>query len=426
MLKIIMDKIVVLGGNQLKGSVKISGSKNAVLPTMAAALLAEGDHRIENVPVLRDVQTMSRLLGSIGADVKIEDHVLHINAQGCSSFEAPYDLVKTMRASIYVLSPLVSRFGYAKVSLPGGCAWGPRPVNLHIEGLRKLGAQIKIEKGYIVARAKKLQGTHITFDIPSVGATGNILMAAVLAKGTTVIENAAQEPEITFLTSFLQKMGAHIEGAGTGHLKIEGVESLRPASIVVIPDRIETGTFLVACHMTGGDVRLEGSNSSYLTAVIDKLRDSGALIEQVDQWIRIRSRGKIRPVDVSTAVYPGFPTDMQAQWMALMSIAQGSSVVTDSIFKDRFTHVAELQRLGAEITLDHNVAVIKGVEHLSGAHVMSTDLRASASLILAGLVARGRTDISRVYHIDRGYERIEEKFKALGAEIWRDQEELVI
>lgn len=426
MLKIIMDKIVVFGGNRLKGTVKISGSKNAVLPTMAAALLAEGDHRIENVPVLRDVQTMSRLLGSIGADVKIEDHLLQINTQGCSSFEAPYDLVKTMRASIYVLSPLVSRFGYAKVSLPGGCAWGPRPVNLHIEGLRKLGAQIKIEKGYIVARAKKLQGTHITFDIPSVGATGNILMAAVLARGTTVIENAAQEPEITFLTSFLQKMGANIEGAGTGHLKIEGVESLRPASIVVIPDRIETGTFLVACHMTGGDVHLEGSNPSYLTAVIDKLRDSGALIEQGDLWIRIRSKGKVRPVDVSTAVYPGFPTDMQAQWMALMSIAQGSSVVTDSIFKDRFTHVAELQRLGAEITLDHNVAVIKGVEHLSGAPVMSTDLRASASLILAGLVARGRTDISRVYHIDRGYERIEEKFKALGAEIWRDQEELVI
>ena len=426
MLKIIMDKIVVLGGNRLKGSVKISGSKNAVLPTMAAALLAEGDHRIENVPVLRDVQTMSRLLESIGADVKFKDHLLQMNTQGCSSFEAPYDLVKTMRASIYVLSPLVSRFGYAKVSLPGGCAWGPRPVNLHIEGLRKLGAQIKIEKGYIVARAKKLRGTHITFDIPSVGATGNILMAAVLARGTTVIENAAKEPEIKFLTSFLQKMGANIEGAGTGHLKIEGVESLRPASIVVIPDRIETGTFLVACHMTGGDVHLEGANSSYLTSVIDKLRDSGALIEQGDLWIRIRSKGKIRPVDVSTAVYPGFPTDMQAQWMALMSIAQGSSVVTDPIFKDRFTHVAELQRLGAEITLDQNVAVIKGVEHLSGAPVMSTDLRASASLILAGLVARGRTDISRIYHIDRGYERIEEKFKALGAEIWRDQEELVI
>jgi UDP-N-acetylglucosamine 1-carboxyvinyltransferase len=424
-MKILMDKLVVVGGKQLKGTVQIGGAKNAVLPIMSACLLADGDYEIENTPVLKDVKTMARLLQSIGVNAELNDHILKLDTKECANYEAPYDLVKTMRASIYVLGPLVSRFGYAKVSLPGGCAWGPRPVNLHIEGMKKLGAQIDIDQGYIIAKAKRLNGAQVSFDMPSVGATGNLLMAAVLARGTTTIRNAAQEPEITSLCHFLKKMGARIDGIGTEHLVIEGVDALHPADEKIIPDRIEAGTFLAACRMTGGDVRLEGANSEHMAVVLHKLRDSGATIEEGDDWIRIQSDGDILPVDVSTAVYPGFPTDMQAQWMALMSIARGSAVVTDTIFFDRFTHVAELQRLGADITLEHNMAVVKGVPHLSGAQVMSTDLRASASLILAGLAAHGRTDVSRVYHIDRGYEHIEEKFKKLGAEIWRDEEELV-
>ena len=420
-----MDKIVLFGGHRLKGTVRIGGAKNAVLPIMAGALLADGEYALDNIPMLRDVKTMSRLLQSIGAQVDLGDHAMKINTKDCARYEAPYDLVKTMRASIYVLGPLLSRFGYAKVSLPGGCAWGPRPINLHIEGLKKLGAKVEIEKGYVIARGKRLTGGRIAFDKPSVGATGNLLMASVLAKGTTVIRNAAKEPEIASLARFLRKMGAQIQGEGTDRLEIEGVDSLRPVSETIIPDRIETGTFLVAGCITGGDVRLEDVHPEHVSAVTQKLRDSGASVEEGDGWIRIRSDKTVIPVDASTAEYPGFPTDMQAQWMALMSIAKGSSVVTDSIFEDRFTHVAELRRLGADITLEHNTAVIKGVSHLSGAPVMSTDLRASASLILAGLVARGRTNVSRVYHIDRGYERIEEKLKALGAEIWREREELV-
>ncbi len=420
-----MEKLVVIGGNRLSGNVKISGAKNAVLPIMAATLLADGEFRIRNVPVLRDVRTMSRLLNYIGAEVTRNDHELHIDTKGCKSMVAPYDLVKTMRASIYVLGPLVSRFGYARVSLPGGCAWGPRPVDFHIENIKKMGADVRIESGYIVARAKKLSGAHILFDIPSVGATGNCLMAATLARGTTVIENAAKEPEITSLIEFLQSMGAKIDGKGTEHLEIEGVELLRPAEFTIIPDRIEAGTFLTAGCITGGNIRLEGANPTHLNTIIEKLRDAGAEIDYGKEWISIKSDGKIRPVNVTTAVYPGFPTDMQAQWMSLMSIADGSSIITDTIFHDRFTHVAELRRMGADITLDNNVAVIKGRPTLSGAPVMSTDLRASASLILAGLVAEGRTDISRVYHIDRGYERIEEKLSKLGAEIWRDEEELI-
>jgi len=421
----IMDKIVVVGGNSLKGTVQISGSKNAVLPMMAASLLASGRYQLDNIPVLRDVKTMSRLLECIGADVNIDNHSLFINTTGCRHFEAPYDLVKTMRASIYVLGPLLSRFGYGKVSIPGGCAWGPRPVNFHIENLRKLGAQIEFDGGYIIAKTKRLKGTHIGFDIPSVGATGNIVMAAVLAKGTTTIDNAAQEPEITSLCEFLRKMGARIDGIGTGHLEIQGVDNLHPADDTIIPDRIEAGTFMIATHSVGGNVRFEGVRPSHLVAIIHKLLDSGAKIEAGEDWIGVQSNGKIKSVDVSTAVYPGFPTDLQAQWMALMSVAKGNSIITDTIYFDRFNHVAELKRMGANIKLDQNVAIISGVDRLSGAHVMSTDLRASASLILAGLVAEGRSDISRVYHIDRGYEHIEHKLKGLGAEIWRDQEQLV-
>ncbi len=421
-----MDRIVVTGGKRLQGTVTISGAKNAVLPIMAATLLADGTYRVENVPVLKDVKTMASLLISIGSDVQFENHALSIKTESSHNFEAPYDLVKTMRASIYVLGPLVSRFGYGKVSLPGGCAWGPRPVNLHIEGLKKLGAEIEIENGYIVATTRRLKGAKITLDIPSVGATGNILMAAVLAKGTTLIENAAKEPEITSLALFLQKMGAKINGIGTEYLEIEGVKTLNAVDASVIPDRIESGTFLIAGHITGGDIRLEKTRPLFLSSIINKLRDTGAQIQEGPDWVHIKSNERIHPMDVTTAVYPGFPTDMQAQWMALMSIANGSSIITDNIFEDRFTHVAELRRMGADITLDHNIAIVKGVSHLSGAPVMSTDLRASASLILAGLIAKGKTHISRVYHIDRGYEKIEEKLKLLGAEIYRDQEKLVV
>jgi UDP-N-acetylglucosamine 1-carboxyvinyltransferase len=421
-----MDKLVIQGGHTLKGAVKISGSKNAVLPVMAATLLADGNYRIDNVPDLRDVTTMIKMLHSLGLEADLKANSLNIHSKSCTSFEAPYDLVKTMRASVYVLGPLVSRYGVAKVSLPGGCAWGPRPVNLHIDGLRKMGAEIDINEGYIHAQAKRLKGARISFDISSVGATGNILMAAVLAKGTTCIENAAREPEITALGYFLNKMGAKISGIGTGRIEIEGAESLKPASVTVIPDRIESGTFLIAGHMTGGHIRIQNAEPDHLTALIQKLESSGAKISVSNQEIELQSDGLIIPADVTTAVYPGFPTDMQAQWMAAMCIAEGSSIIRDDIYVDRFTHVAELQRLGADITLDHNIAIVKGKKNLSGAKVMSTDLRASASLILAGLAARGRTELSRIYHLDRGYENIEKKFQALGADIRREKEELVI
>lgn len=420
-----IEKIVIKGGNTLKGTVQNSGAKNAVLPVMASTLLADGEYRITNVPELKDVRTLSSLLQSIGSTVEFNNNSLLIKTNGYNNLEAPYDLVKTMRASIYVLGPMVARFGYAKVSLPGGCAWGPRPVDLHIKGLKQLGADIKIDKGYIIARAKKLKGARITFEIPSVGATGNLLMAAVLAQGTTIMENAAEEPEITSLVKSLRKMGARIKGQGTDHLEIEGVDSLKAADFRIIPDRIEAGTFLVAGHLTGGDIKLEDTEPEHLTAVLNKLRESGADIRQGEDWVHIQSRGKIAPVDIATAVYPGFPTDMQAQWMALMSLAKGTSVITENIFKDRFTHVAELKRLGADIEVTGNVAVVKPVKYLSGAPVMSTDLRASASLLLSGLVARGKTDVSRIYHIDRGYENIEKKFQNLGAEIWREREKHV-
>lgn len=420
-----MDKLVIQGGRKLNGSITVSGSKNAVLPMMAATILADGRYAFENVPRLRDVRTMSRLIEGIGLSARLDGIRLELENRGCSSHEAPYDLVKTMRASIYVLGPLLSRTGYAKVSMPGGCAWGPRPVNLHIEGLRRLGASIEIDQGYIVARAKKLHGARITFDKSSVGATGNLLLAAVLAEGRTLIENAAREPEITALCVFLNRMGARITKFGTGRIEIQGVERLNPADDRVIPDRIEAGTYLAAAHLTGGEVTVNQADPSHLTAVIDKLKESGATVEEGSDWIRLNSSGSIGPTHVTTSEYPGFPTDMQAQWLALMSLAKGSSIVTDTIFLDRFTHVAELQRLGADITLDHNVCVVKGVDHLSGAHVMSTDLRASASLVMAGLVARGRTDISRVYHLDRGYENLEIKLQSVGADIRRDQEKLV-
>ncbi len=420
-----MDKLVVNGGNPLKGTIQVSGSKNAVLPIMAGCLLADGKYTISNVPNLRDVRTMSHLLRIIGAKVDQNDGNLDVQTEDCSFFEAPYDLVKTMRASIYVLGPLLTRFGYARVSLPGGCAWGPRPINLHIEGLKKMGAEIHMEKGYVIAKADRLKGADIVFDVPSVGATGNLLLAAVLAEGVTRIENAATEPEITSLVEFLISMGAQIQGVGTDMLEIEGVEELHPADVKVIPDRIEAGTYLIAGYITKGEIRLESVEPKHIQAIRYKLEKAGAHIEQGSDWIHVRTNGGIVPVDATTRVYPGFPTDMQAQWMALMSLAKGSAIVKDTIYIDRFTHVAELQRLGADITLDKNVAVIRGVDNLCGAPVMSTDLRASASLVLAALVAKGQTDISRIYHLDRGYENMEEKLRAVGADITRDHEQLV-
>jgi UDP-N-acetylglucosamine 1-carboxyvinyltransferase len=414
-----VDKFVIKGGRALSGSVNISGAKNATLALMPATLLAGGTYRLFNTPVLRDVTTMSRMLETMGFQIELKDHVLTIDSSHVTSYEASYEHVKKMRASIYVLGPLVSRYGYAKVSLPGGCAWGPRPVNLHIEGIQKLGAEIALEAGYIVAKAGRLMGARITFDVSSVGATGNVMMAAVLAKGTTVIENAAIEPEITELANFLVKMGAKIYNIGTNRLEIEGVAELHPANETTIPDRIEAGTFLIAGALAGGRVRIQNCNPEHLMALLSKLEAAGAQLFVNETSVELVAPESIRPVDVTTAIYPGFPTDLQAQWTALMSIANGSAVVKDTIYFDRFNHVPELNRLGANIELEKNVATVKGVKSLKGAKVMSTDLRASASLILAGLVAEGTTEVLRVYHIDRGYEKVEQKLQGLGADIKR-------
>lgn len=414
-----MDKFIIRGGRKLNGTIQIGGAKNASLALMPAALLASGTFRLGNTPSLRDIATMSSLLKSMGVKSVLKDETLTLDTTGVNKFEAPYTHVKKMRASIYVLGPLVGRFGRAKVSLPGGCAWGPRPVNLHIEGIRKLGAEVELNRGYIIAKASRLVGTRINFDVSSVGATGNILMAAVLAKGTTLIENAAIEPEITSLVLFLQSMGAKIGGVGTNRLEIEGVDELHPADAVTIPDRIEAGTFLVAGAITRGRVTLERVNPEHISAVTAKLEDAGCNIKVDGSTVTLDASNGIVPVDVTATVYPGFPTDMQAQWVSLMAIANGTSVITDTIYFDRFKHVPELARLGADIEMKDNAAIVKGVKLLTGATVMSTDLRASASLILAGLVADGTSEVLRVYHIDRGYEAIEKKLKALGADIER-------
>lgn len=417
-----MDKFVIRGGKGLRGTVQISGAKNASLALMPATLLAPGSYTLHNTPKLRDIITMSRLLESMGLGFKHSDHTLSVDASRVTKFEAPYEHVKKMRASIYVLGPLVARYGHALVSLPGGCAWGPRPVNLHIEGLRKLGVEIDVEGGYIRAKASRLKGARIVFDVSSVGATGNVMMAAVLAKGTTVIDNAAMEPEITALGEFLVKMGAKIEGVGGNHLVIEGVDELHPADITTIPDRIEAGTFLIAAALAGepgATVRVERCNPNHLSAVTTKLEDVGARLTYGPDFIELQPPNAIRAVNVTTSIYSGFPTDMQAQWIALMARAEGTSVVTDTIYFDRFMHVPELARLGANITIKENIATVMGVKKLTGATVMSTDLRASASLILAGLAAEGTTEVLRVYHLDRGYENIEKKLQGLGADIRR-------
>jgi UDP-N-acetylglucosamine 1-carboxyvinyltransferase len=422
-----MEKFVINGGKKLNGTVKISGAKNAALPIMTATLLASGKYRIRNIPFLRDIRSMSHLMRIIGAKINHEQDGMFIETYNADFPEAPYEIVKTMRASIYVLGPLLARFGKARVSLPGGCAWGPRPVDYHIKGMERLGAIVELENGYINAKAPNgLTGNTVTFDIPSVGATGNILMAATLAKGTTVIKNPAREPEIVALIEFLRKMGAEIITDNPSELVIHGVKELKSVEFANIPDRIEAGTFLVAAAATGGKVEIENCRPEHLSDVLSKLEETGASVEAADETVVLTMKKRPLPVDVVTAVYPGFPTDMQAQWMALMAVADGNSVVTDTIYTDRFTHVAELQRLGADITRKNNSAIINGKEELQGAHVMSTDLRASASLIIAGLVAKGKTDVSRIYHIDRGYEGIEKKLQALGADITRETEPLIV
>ena len=416
-----MDKLVVNGGRELRGRVQISGAKNAVLPIMASSLLADGVTVIKNAPNLRDTRTFIELLSILGAKCNFENSTLTIDATNITSIEAPYDLVKTMRASFYVMGPLLGRFGETKVSLPGGCAWGPRPVDYHLKGFESLGAQIDLNQGYILARAENLTGGNISFEIASVGATANILMAAVLANGQTSISNAAIEPHIVQLCDVLVKMGADIDGVGTNELIINGVEKLTPVEINVIPDMIEAGTFLMAGAILG-EIELQNVDPSHLSIVLEKLETAGSNISVATNSITIKRSGMINPVDIITDVHPGFPTDLQAQWIALMSVANGKSVVTESIYLDRFSHIPELVRLGANITLEKNVATIHGQTKLTGAQVMSTDIRASASLVIAALIAEGRSDISRIYHIDRGYENIEEKFRLLGADIHREKE----
>ena len=414
-----MDKLVVNGAKELSGSVEISGAKNAVLPLMAATLLTEGEHTINRVPDLKDTRTFLNLLEMLGAKSTHNNGDLVVDSSNINSTEAPYDLVKTMRASFYVMGPLLGRFGEARVSLPGGCAWGPRPVDYHLKGFEKLGAEIILEKGYIIARAKKLKGALIHFDIPSVGATANILMASVLAEGKTQITNAAIEPHIVQLCKVLNEMGAHIEGVGSNILIVNGVEKLSPMNVETIPDMIEAGTFLIA-GATLGNITLKKVDPTHLNIVIRKLEQAGCELVVNDNSITVNKCDKLQPVDMTTDVHPGFPTDLQAQWVALMSVANGSSHVTDTIYHDRFAHVPELTRLGADISLNKNMALIRGPKKLKGAQVMSTDIRASASLLIGALIAEGESEISRIYHIDRGYEKIEEKFKLLGADIRRE------
>ena len=405
----------------MQGEVWISGAKNAVLPILVASLLGDSPSQVNNVPHLQDVTTTMELLGRMGAELSIDDRMqVEIDPRSMKHFEAPYDLVKTMRASILVLGPLVARYGRARVSLPGGCAIGSRPVDLHLHGLQALGAQVEVRNGNIEARADRLVGCRINMDTVTVTGTENLLMAATLARGTTVIENAAQEPEVVDLAEFLISMGAQIEGAGGNTITVEGVESLHGTQYSVLPDRIETGTYLVGAAMTGGRVRCTRARPAHLDAVLDKLAETGADISVGEDWVELDMKGqRPRSVDITTAPYPGFPTDMQAQFTALNTIAEGTGVITETIFENRFMHVQELQRLGADIRVKGNTAIITGVPRLNGAPIMATDLRASASLVLAGLVANGITTVDRVYHIDRGYENIEEKLRALGARIKR-------
>ncbi|MEA3302908.1 MAG: UDP-N-acetylglucosamine 1-carboxyvinyltransferase [Pseudomonadota bacterium] len=416
-----MDKLLITGGNSLSGDVRISGAKNAALPILAATLLAEEPVTVGNVPHLQDVTTTIALLGHMGAQITVDDHMqVEVDASNITSYEAPYDLVRTMRASILVLGPTLARFGEAIVSLPGGCAIGARPVNLHIEGLRAMGANIEVENGFIHATAERLKGARLLLDMVTVTGTENLMMAAALADGETIIENAAREPEVADLAGFLNAMGAKISGAGTDTIVIEGVQRLHGATYNVMPDRIETGTFLVAAAVTRGNIRARDTDPAALDAVLHKLTEAGAVIETGEDWIELDMQGK-RPlaVDIHTDPYPAFPTDMQAQFCTLNAVAEGVGVVTETVFENRFMHIPELQRMGADIRLEGNTAICSGQEELKGAPVMATDLRASASLVIAGLVADRDTLVDRIYHVDRGYQNIEEKLSGLGARIRR-------
>ncbi|MCW8905996.1 MAG: UDP-N-acetylglucosamine 1-carboxyvinyltransferase [Sedimenticola sp.] len=416
-----MDKLIISGGAPLSGDVRIAGAKNAALPILAATLLADGPVTIGNVPHLHDITTTMELLGYMGVQIVVDERLcIETDTSTIRDFHAPYELVKTMRASILVLGPLLARFGRADVSLPGGCAIGSRPVNLHIEGLRAMGAQIEVENGYIRASAKKLKGARLVMDVVTVTGTENLMMAATLAEGETIIENAAREPEVVDLADCLNKMGARIRGAGSDTIVIEGVDRLVGTHYDVLPDRIETGTYLVAAAISGGRIRVRDTQPALVEAITHKLRDAGAEIELGEDWITLDMKGRRpRAVDIHTAPYPAFPTDMQAQFTALNSVAEGVGTITETVFENRFMHVQEMQRMGANIRLEGNTAIIAGVDRLTGAPVMATDLRASASLVLAGLVADGETIVDRIYHIDRGYENIEEKLAVLGAQIRR-------
>ncbi len=418
-----MYKILVEGGHRLSGEVRVSGAKNAALPILAAGLLAPGRSVFENVPDLKDVKTFLKVLEHLGASCSFQDHAASVDAACCEPNEAPYDLVRTMRASVLVLGPLVARCGRARVSLPGGCAIGARPIDLHLKGLEALGAKVSLAHGYVEVTAGRLAGADIYLDMPTVTGTENLMMAAALAKGVTTLRNAAREPEIAALADVLNLMGARVSGAGTAVVTVEGAETLSPARYTVIPDRIETGTYMAAAALTRGDVTLTAARPDHLDAVISKMRSAGVGIETAGDSIRVKGPERIRSVDLTTAPHPGFPTDMQAQFMVMMCVADGNSVMNETIFENRFIHVSELRRLGADITVTGNTAVVRGVPRLLGAPVMASDLRASASLILAGLVASGVTEVHRVYHLDRGYEAIEKKLTALGAvisRVWED------
>ncbi len=414
-----MQKLIIQGGASLAGEVRISGAKNAALPILCASLLTADTLALENVPHLNDISTMLNLLQQMGVSTQVKGESVELTATHLSHLVAPYEMVKTMRAAILVLGPMLARAGGAKVSLPGGCAIGLRPVDQHIKGLQAMGAEIEIEHGYIHAKAKQLTGTHIIMDIVTVTGTENLMMAATLAEGTTVLENAACEPEVADLANCLIAMGARIHGAGTDLITIEGVETLHGASYRVMPDRIETGTFLVAAAASGGEVHLRETRSGTLDAVLDKLLEAGAAIESGENWIHLKMNNPLKSVNFRTAPYPAFPTDMQAQFMVLNSVATGTAIITETIFENRFMHVQELQRMNADIKVEGSTAIVCGVAGLEGANVMATDLRASASLVLAGLIAKGETVIDRIYHLDRGYEQIEEKLSGLGARIQR-------
>ncbi len=416
-----MQKIIIDGGRRLNGSVRVSGAKNAALPLLLTSIMAEGEHRFGNVPDVVDVRTTCRLLQRLGIEASFSRGVVRAVNSGRTSFEAPYDLVKTMRASIVCLGPLVGRYGRARVSLPGGCAIGARPIEQHLKGLEKMGARVSLEHGYVEATARRLRGAEIVLDMPTVTGTENLIMAAALAKGTTLIRNAAREPEVVQMAEVLEQMGARINGAGTETIAIEGVERLEPADCTVIPDRIEAGTLMIAAAITAGDVTIRGAHSAQLSSLLGKLVEAGVEVGVSGDGIRVRGPARPLPVDIATQPYPGFPTDLQAQFLALMTLADGTSVISERIFENRFMHVQELKRMGAKINLEGSRAVVKGVGRLSAAEVMATDLRASASLVLAGLVARGRTHILRIYHLDRGYQRLDAKLRKLGAKIRRSR-----